>query len=115
MSAITLPLAIFDIGGPEVLLIMLVALLLFGSQRLPDLARSLGKSIREFKKATAGLEEEFRRAMEAPPPPPPRPPAAATVPTSPPAGAEPSAPANPPPAATPAPPPAPDPDLHSDA
>jgi len=105
------PLAIFDIGGPEVLLIMLVALLLFGSQRLPDLARSLGKSIREFKKATAGLEEEFRRAMEAPPPPPPRPPAAATVPTSPAAPA--SAPAGAAPASTP--PPSPAEDHHSDA
>ena len=111
MISARLPLAIFDIGGPEVLLIMLVALLLFGSQRLPDLARSLGKSIREFKKATAGLEEEFRRAMEAPPPPPPRPPAAATVPTSPAAPA--SAPAGAAPASTP--PPSPAEDHHSDA
>jgi sec-independent protein translocase protein TatA len=109
MSATTLPLAIFDIGGPEVLLIMLVALLLFGSQRLPDLARSLGKSIHEFKKATSGLEEEFRRAMEAPPPPapPPRPPAPPVAPP---------APVNPPAAAAPAVPPAPPPpDEHSDA
>jgi TatA/E family protein of Tat protein translocase len=69
-------LAIFDVGGPEVLMILLVALLLFGSQRLPELARNLGKSIREFKKATSGLEEELKRAIEAPPPPPrPRPPA----------------------------------------
>jgi len=107
MPATTLPLAIFDIGGPEVLLIMLVALLLFGSQRLPDLARSLGKSIREFKKATSGLEEELRRAMEAPPPsPPPRPPPV------PPAVAQPS-PATPPAAAPVAPPPPAD--GHSDA
>ncbi len=60
--------AIFDVGGPEVLLILLVALLLFGSQRLPELARNLGKSIREFKKAASGLEEELKRAIEAPPP-----------------------------------------------
>jgi len=111
MTSVHLPLAIFDIGGPEVLLIMLVALLLFGSQRLPDLARSLGKSIREFKKATAGLEEEFRRAMEAPQPPAPRPPAAATVPASPAAPA--SAPAGAAPASTP--PPSPAEDHHSDA
>jgi len=101
MPATTLPLAILDIGGPEVMLILLVALLLFGSQRLPDLARSLGKSIREFKKATSGLEEELRRAMEAPPPnPPPRPPvvspAAVQPPVPPPA--VPITPPSPPPA-----------------
>ena len=108
MNPASPPLAIFDIGGPEVLLIMLIALLLFGSERLPDLARSLGKSIREFKKATSGLEEEFRRAMEAPPTPPPRPPAAAPVPTAPPSPAA-------PPAAAPVTPPPPGADLHSDA
>ena len=47
---------------------MVITLLLFGSERLPDLARSMGKSIREFKKATSGLEEELRRALETPPP-----------------------------------------------
>ena len=48
---------------------MLVTLLLFGSKRMPDLARGLGKSIREFKKATSGLEEELKRAIELPPEP----------------------------------------------
>ena len=43
-----------NIGWPEILLIVLVVLLLFGAKRLPDLARSLGKSLREFKK---GREE----------------------------------------------------------
>ncbi len=49
-------------------MILLVALLLFGSQRLPELARNLGKSMREFKRATSGLEEELRRAMDTPAP-----------------------------------------------
>jgi sec-independent protein translocase protein TatA len=62
-------LALLDVGGTEVLLIMLVTLLLFGSKRMPDLARGLGKSIREFKKATSGLEEELKRAIELPPEP----------------------------------------------
>ena len=62
--------AILDIGGTEILIIMVIALLLFGSERLPGLARSMGKSLREFKKATSGLEEELRRALETPPPPP---------------------------------------------
>lgn len=60
--------AIFDIGGTEVLIIMLITLLLFGSKRLPELARSMGKSIREIKKATSGFEEELRSAIESPPP-----------------------------------------------
>ena len=63
-------LAILDVGGTEILMIMLVILLLFGSKRMPDLARSLGKSIREFKKAASSLEEELKRALETPPPPP---------------------------------------------
>jgi sec-independent protein translocase protein TatA len=63
-------LAILDVGGTEILMIMLVILLLFGSKRMPDLARSLGKSIREFKKAASSLEEELKRALEVPPPPP---------------------------------------------
>jgi len=61
------------IGGPELLLIMFIVLLLFGGQKLPELARGMGKSMREFKKAASGVEEEIRRAMEeetptAPPP-----------------------------------------------
>ncbi|MBI2498426.1 MAG: twin-arginine translocase TatA/TatE family subunit [Opitutae bacterium] len=52
------------LGGPEMLLIMFIVLLLFGANRLPELARGIGKSVREFKKAASGVEEEVRRAME---------------------------------------------------
>jgi sec-independent protein translocase protein TatA len=48
-----------SIGMPELLVIMLVVLLLFGSKRLPELARGLGKSIREFKKATDEVKKEI--------------------------------------------------------
>ena len=70
------PIAFIEgIGGPELLMIMFVILLLFGADRLPDLARGFGRAVREFKKATSGVEQEVRRAMEEPPPPPaPRPP-----------------------------------------
>lgn len=62
------------IGGPELLMIMFIVLLLFGANRLPDLARGMGKAVREFKKATSSVEQEVRRAMEEPPPAPsPRP------------------------------------------
>jgi sec-independent protein translocase protein TatA len=68
------PAFIEGIGGPELLMIMFVILLLFGANRLPDLARGFGRAVREFKKATSGVEQEVRRAMEEPPPPPaPRP------------------------------------------
>ena len=49
----------FDIGWPEFLLICIVALILFGPQRLPDVARSLGKSIKAFKQGLKeGLEDD---------------------------------------------------------
>lgn len=48
-----------SVGMPELIIIFLVVLLLFGSKRLPELARGLGKGIREFKKATSGLRDEL--------------------------------------------------------
>lgn len=46
------------IGPWEILLILMVVLLLFGAKRLPDLARSIGKSMRELKKGMSGLEDD---------------------------------------------------------
>lgn len=46
------------IGTGELIVILALALLLFGGKRLPELARSLGKGIREFKDATQGVEPE---------------------------------------------------------
>lgn len=46
-------------GPGEILLIFLLIIILFGAKRLPELARSLGKSIKEFKHATQGLKDEF--------------------------------------------------------
>ncbi|WPJ98019.1 twin-arginine translocase TatA/TatE family subunit [Coraliomargarita algicola] len=53
-----------NINGPEILLIFLIVLLLFGAKRLPELFKSFGKSIREFKKATSEIEDDVRSAME---------------------------------------------------
>ena len=49
------------IGLPELILILLIVLLLFGANRLPEIARSLGKSIREFKKASKDLSDEITK------------------------------------------------------
>ena len=52
MSLSLLPLAgIFGLGGPELIIILLIILLLFGGAKLPALAKGLGQSIKEFKKA----------------------------------------------------------------
>lgn len=47
------------LGMQEMLVIMVVVLLLFGSKRLPDLARGIGKSIREFRKAAEDVRKEI--------------------------------------------------------
>lgn len=48
----------FSIGMGELLLIFLIVLLLFGAKRLPEIARSLGKAIEEFKNAGKKVKEE---------------------------------------------------------
>jgi sec-independent protein translocase protein TatA len=68
----------FNIGMPELVVILAVALIVLGPNRLPEVARMLGKALAEFRKATSGftqeldnaramLEEEARRAAEPPP------------------------------------------------
>ena len=49
-----------DIGAPEIGLILLAVLLLFGYQKLPDAARSLGRSLRIFKAEMRGLHDDGR-------------------------------------------------------
>jgi sec-independent protein translocase protein TatA len=46
------------IGTGELILILCVALLLFGGKKLPEFAKNLGKGIREFKRSCSGLDEE---------------------------------------------------------
>lgn len=64
MNTITPVLAIGPLGTPEIILILFVVLLLFGAKRLPELARSFGKSMREFKKAASEVEDNFRTAVD---------------------------------------------------
>ena len=55
-------LAAFGFGGMELLLVLALALLLFGGAKLPSLARGLGQSIKEFKKASKDEEDEDKDA-----------------------------------------------------
>jgi sec-independent protein translocase protein TatA len=55
-------LAISSIGPMELLVIFLVILLLFGAKRIPEIARGLGKGIREFKGATREIADEINSA-----------------------------------------------------
>lgn len=50
----------FGIGMPELMVIMVIALIVIGPQKLPELAKSLGKGLAEFKRAT----DDFKRSIE---------------------------------------------------
>ena len=64
-----------SLGMPEIILIFLVVLLVFGAKRIPEIARGLGKGIREFKDATNDIKSELnvnvddRRTINQPRPP----------------------------------------------
>lgn len=46
------------VGGPELIIVLIIILLLFGAKRIPELAKGLGTGIREFKKGTSGQGEK---------------------------------------------------------
>jgi sec-independent protein translocase protein TatA len=56
--------ALGPLGGPELLIIAALILILFGAKKIPTFARSLGKSMGEFKKAKREFEEEMKVEME---------------------------------------------------
>lgn len=73
-GGITLAFLTGNAGGGELLLIFVVALVLFGAKRLPELARSLGRALEEFRRAARDVTDELRRTVDEPPPAPPAPP-----------------------------------------
>ena len=63
----------FGIGFPELILILVIALIIFGPGKLPEVGKAIGKSVREFKKATNEIKQEFeidetQKSQVVPPP-----------------------------------------------
>ena len=59
-----LQLAFGGLGPWEIILILAVVLVLFGAKKLPELAKGMGQGIKEFKKASRGVNDELERAMD---------------------------------------------------
>jgi Tat protein translocase TatB subunit len=52
------------VGAPEVLVILLVALIVLGPDRLPKAAKQVGRAVAEFRKISSGFQDEVKRAMD---------------------------------------------------
>lgn len=57
-------LIIGGLGGPELIVIALIVLLLFGGKKVPELMKGLGKGIREFNNAKANIQSEIKEGMK---------------------------------------------------
>ena len=55
---------ILGLGAPELIVVLIILLVLFGGSKLPSLAKGLGQSVKEFKKAAKEVEEEEKPAAE---------------------------------------------------
>lgn len=56
--------AIFGLGTPEVVLIVILALVLFGGKKIPELMRGIGQGVREFNSAKANIKQEIEEGMK---------------------------------------------------
>lgn len=54
----------FGLGTPEIILIAIVILVLFGAKKIPELMQGLGKGVKEFKKATTDIEKDLSASEE---------------------------------------------------
>jgi sec-independent protein translocase protein TatA len=55
-----------NIGGPELFVIAIAFLILFGPEKMPEIARTMGKYVREFRNAMNGVQDEIKQAMKEP-------------------------------------------------
>lgn len=56
----TITVLLFGPGGGEIMVVLLLVLLLFGSKKIPEFAKGLGKGIRQFKDATNGIQKDIQ-------------------------------------------------------
>ena len=56
--------SLFNLAGPDLLIILVIVLLLFGAKKLPELAKGMGQAVREFTKAKDEFEREVTRPVE---------------------------------------------------
>ena len=61
-------LAFLDLGAPELIIILVILLLLFGSKKLPELSKSLGESMHELRKGVSGPVDEKKDDQKPKPP-----------------------------------------------
>ncbi|MFT6815552.1 MAG: sec-independent protein translocase protein TatA [Sphingobacteriales bacterium] len=62
-NAMNTTLLFMGLGMQEILLILLVLILLFGAKKIPELAKGLGKGIREFKDASSNVKKDIEKSM----------------------------------------------------
>lgn len=79
-SAMNLLALLSNFGGPDLIIILLIILVLFGAKKLPELAKGMGQAVREFQKAKDEFTDELHNAGKTPPPKPETQPPGATVP-----------------------------------
>ncbi|HVU37850.1 MAG TPA: twin-arginine translocase TatA/TatE family subunit [Opitutales bacterium] len=64
MSLLSPAFAFLSLSSGDIILIMFICLLMFGSKKLPELAKAMGQSMKEFKKAANEVEDNFRSAVQ---------------------------------------------------
>jgi sec-independent protein translocase protein TatA len=55
---------VFNVGPAEILVVLLIALIVFGPKRLPEIGKTVGKGLREFRQATQDVKDELSRTMD---------------------------------------------------
>ena len=64
MSTLHLILGFMNLGMPEVIVIALIVLLLFGGKKIPELMHGVGKGVKSFKKGMSEVEDELKKPLE---------------------------------------------------